>query len=121
MAYTNQTPGDRLKEITDQLEKGLQDLFSSEKYAAYLKVMSKFYGYSANNTLLIYMQRPDASRVAGYNDWKDNFHRHVKRGEHGIRFWPPVLTSRKSNGNRSGRTENPSPSPRKCSGRPLSP
>ena len=51
MAYTNQTPGDRLKEITDQLEKGLQDLFSSEKYAAYLKVMSKFYGYSASNTL----------------------------------------------------------------------
>ena len=89
MAYTNQTPGDRLKEITDQLEKGLQDLFSSEKYAAYLKVMSKFYGYSASNTLLIYMQRPDASRVAGYNDWKDNFHRHVKRGEHGIKILAP--------------------------------
>lgn len=89
MAYTNQTPGDRLKEITDQLEKGLQDLFSSEKYAAYLEVMSKFYGYSASNTLLIYMQRPDASRVAGYNDWKDNFHRHVKRGEHGIKILAP--------------------------------
>lgn len=89
MAYQKQPPGDRLKEITDQLEKGLQDLFSSEKYADYLKTMSKFYGYSASNTLLIYMQRPDASRVAGYNDWKDNFHRHVKRGEHGMKILAP--------------------------------
>lgn len=89
MAYTNQTPGDRLKEITDQLEKGLQDLFSSEKYAAYLKVMSKFYGYSASNTLLIYMQRPDASRLAGFEAWKKNFNRHVKRGEHGIKILAP--------------------------------
>lgn len=89
MAYTNQTPSDRLKEITDQLEKGLQDLFSSERYAAYLQVMSKFYDYSASNSLLIYMQRPDASRVAGFNDWKNNFHRHVKRGEHGIKILAP--------------------------------
>ncbi|MCC2818960.1 DUF4316 domain-containing protein [Lachnoclostridium pacaense] len=88
MAYQNQT-GDRLKEITDKLEKGLQDLFSSGQYADYLKTMSKFYGYSASNTLLIYMQRPDASRVAGYNDWKDNFKRHVKRGEHGIKILAP--------------------------------
>ncbi|MCJ7856535.1 YodL domain-containing protein [Lachnospiraceae bacterium NSJ-143] len=89
MAYQKQPPGDRLKEITDQLEKGLQDLFSSEKYADYLKTMSKFYGYSASNTLLIYMQRPDASRVAGYGDWQKNFHRHVKRGEHGIKILAP--------------------------------
>lgn len=89
MAYQNQQPGDRLKEITDQLEKGLQDLFSSEKYADYLKTMSRFYGYSASNTLLIYMQRPDASRVAGYNDWKDRYHRHVKRDEHGIKILAP--------------------------------
>lgn len=89
MAYQNQQPGDRLKEITDQLEKGLQDLFSSEKYADYLKTMSKFYGYSASNTLLIYMQRPDASRVAGYGDWQKNFNRHVKRGEHGIKILAP--------------------------------
>lgn len=89
MAYQKQPPGDRLKEITDQLEKGLQDLFSSEKYADYLKTMSKFYGYSASNTLLIYMQRPDASRVAGYGDWQKNFHRHVKRGEHGMKILAP--------------------------------
>ena len=89
MAYRNQKQDDKLKEITDQLEKGLQDLFSSEKYADYLKTMSKFYGYSASNTLLIYMQRPDASHVAGYNDWKNNFHRHVKRDEHGIKILAP--------------------------------
>lgn len=88
MAYQNQT-GDRLKEITDKLEKGLQDLFSSGQYADYLKTMSKFYSYSASNTLLIYMQRPDASRVAGFNDWKNNFKRHVKRGEHGIKILAP--------------------------------
>ncbi|GAA6298003.1 MULTISPECIES: LPD25 domain-containing protein [Lachnospiraceae] len=88
MAYQNQT-GDRLKEITDKLEKGLQDLFSSGQYADYLKTMSKFYGYSASNTLLIYMQRPDASHVAGFNDWKNNFKRHVKRGEHGIKILAP--------------------------------
>lgn len=88
MAYQNQT-GDRLKEITDKLEKGLQDLFSSGRYADYLKTMSKFYSYSASNTLLIYMQRPDASRVAGYGDWQKNFHRHVKRGEHGIKILAP--------------------------------
>lgn len=88
MAYQNQT-GDRLKEITDKLEKGLQDLFSSGQYADYLKTMSKFYNYSASNTLLIYMQRPDASRVAGYGDWQKNFKRHVKRGEHGIKILAP--------------------------------
>lgn len=89
MAYTNQTPGDRLKEITDKLEKGLQDLFSSGQYADYLKTMSKFYSYSASNTLLIYMQRPDASHLAGYEAWKKNFNRHVKRGEHGIKILAP--------------------------------
>lgn len=88
MAYQNQS-GDRLKEITDKLEKGLQDLFSSGQYADYLKTMSKFYNYSASNTLLIYMQRPDASRVAGYGDWQKNFKRHVKRGEHGIKILAP--------------------------------
>ena len=101
MAYQNQS-GDRLKEITDKLEKGLQDLFSSGQYADYLKTMSKFYNYSASNTLLIYMQRPDASRVAGYGDWQKN-----------LRFWPPVPISRRWSGNRPARTGGPSPSPRK--------
>lgn len=85
-----QKPGDRLKEITDQLEKGLQDLFSSGQYADYLKTMSKFYDYSASNSLLIFMQRPDASHVAGYGAWQKNFNRHVKRGEHGIKILAPT-------------------------------
>ncbi len=85
-----QKPGDRLKEITDQLEKGLQDLFSSGQYTDYLKTMSKFYDYSASNSLLIFMQRPDASHVAGYGAWQKNFNRHVKRGEHGIKILAPT-------------------------------
>lgn len=85
-----QKPGDRLKEITDQLEKGLQDLFSSGQYADYLKTMSMFYDYSASNSLLIFMQRPDASHVAGYGAWQKNFNRHVKRGEHGIKILAPT-------------------------------
>lgn len=84
-----QKPADRMKEVTDKLEQGIQDLFSSEKYAAYLKTMSKFYNYSFNNTLLIYMQRPDASLVAGYGAWQKNFSRQVKRGEHGIKILAP--------------------------------
>lgn len=82
-------PGERLKEITDKLEQGIQDLFSSEQYKAYLKTMSKFTNYSVNNTLLIFMQRPDASLVAGYGAWQNNFNRHVKRGEHGIKILAP--------------------------------
>lgn len=88
MAYRKQTDA-QIKEITDKLEQGLQDLFSSEKYAEYLKVMASFYDYSASNTLLIYMQRPDASHVAGFNDWKTKYHRHVKRDEHGIKILAP--------------------------------
>lgn len=88
MAYRKQTDA-QIKEITDRLEQGLQDLFSSEKYAEYLKVMASFYDYSASNTLLIYMQRPDASHVAGFNDWKTKYHRHVKRDEHGIKILAP--------------------------------
>lgn len=89
MAYQKQQPGESLKEITDKLEQGIQTLFSSENYAAYLKTMSKFYSYSFNNTLLIYLQRPDASLVAGYGAWKKTFARQVKRGEHGIRILAP--------------------------------
>lgn len=113
MAYQNQT-GDRLKEITDKLEKGLQDLFSSGQYADYLKTMSKFYNYSASNTLLIYMQRPDASRVAGYGDWQKRTLSATSSGGNTVsRFWPPAPTSRKWSGNRPARTGGPSPSPRK--------
>ena len=85
---------DRLKEITDRLEQGIQDLFNSERYAAYLKTMSKFYNYSFNNTLLIALQRPNATLVAGYNTWQDNFKRNVRRGERGIKILAPCPIKR---------------------------
>ena len=94
MAYQNQT-GDRLKEITDKLEKGLQDLFSSGQYADYLKTMSKFYGYSASNTLLIYMQRPDASHVPVLTTGKITSSATSSGGNTALRFWPPAPTSRR--------------------------
>ena len=78
------TNRERLREITEGIEQGIKELFESEKYMRYLSVMSRFHRYSVNNTMLIYMQRPDATLVAGYNKWKNQFERHVKRGEHGI-------------------------------------
>ena len=79
-----------VKEITEKLEEGLRDLFNSEKYKNYLTTMSKFHNYSFNNTLLISMQRPDASLVAGYGAWQKNFDRHVKKGAKGIKIISPV-------------------------------
>lgn len=81
--------GDKLKEITDKLEQGIEELFNSEQYKEYLKTMSKFTDYSFNNTMLIFMQRPDASHIAGYKSWQTNFNRHVKRGEKGITIIAP--------------------------------
>lgn len=81
--------GDKLKEITDKLEQGVEELFNSEQYKKYLKTMSKFTDYSFNNTMLIFMQRPDASHIAGYKSWQTNFNRHVKRGEKGITIIAP--------------------------------
>ena len=80
---------ERMKEITDRLEAGIQALFESEQYKAYLTAMSKFHNYSFNNTLLIAMQKPDASLVAGFGKWRDDFERHVKRGEKGIKILAP--------------------------------
>ena len=80
-----------VKEIKEKLEKGLRDLFDSEKYKTYLNTMSKFHNYSFNNTLLISMQRPDASLVAGYDAWQKNFERHVKKGAKGIKIIAPVI------------------------------
>lgn len=80
----------RMDEITEKLEQGLRDLFNSEKYKTYLTTMSKFHNYSFNNTLLIAMQRPDASLVAGYGAWQKNFERHVKKGAKGIKIISPV-------------------------------
>lgn len=85
IVLTGRNNAERMKEITDKLEAGIQALFESEQYKNYLTAMSKFHNYSFNNTLLIAMQKPDASLVAGYNKWKDEFERHVKRGERASR------------------------------------
>ena len=82
-------PAEKMKEITDRLEQGIQELFESERFKEYLKVMSKFHNYSFNNTLLIAMQKPDATLIAGYNSWKNMFGRQVMRGEKGIKVLAP--------------------------------
>ena len=79
----------QMYEITKQLEEGVKELFTSERYAEYLKTMSKFYNYSFNNTVLIALQRPEATLVAGYSAWQKNFHRQVKKGEKGIQIIAP--------------------------------
>ena len=89
------TNRERLREITDGIEQGIKELFESEKYMRYLSVMSRFHRYSVNNTMLIYMQKPDATLVAGYNKWKDQFERHVKKGEHGITIIAPTPYKKK--------------------------
>ena len=81
---------DQLKEITERLEQGVKDIFTSEMYTKYLLTMSKFHNYSFNNTLLIAMQCPDATLVAGYNAWKNKFNRYVKKGEKGIQIIAPA-------------------------------
>mgnify|MGYP001024784955 CR=1 FL=1 len=95
MADTNgnrvsMTEKQKVKEITDRLEEGLKELFESEKYKNYLTTMSKFHNYSFNNTLLITLQKPDASLVCGYQAWQKNFNRHVKKGEKAIRILAPA-------------------------------
>ena len=89
------TNRERLREITDGIEQGIKELFESEKYMRYLSVMSKFHRYSVNNTMLIYMQKPEATLVAGFNKWKNQFARHVKKGEHGITIIAPTPYKKK--------------------------
>ena len=89
------TNRERLQEITAGIEQGIKELFESEKYMRYLSVMSKFHRYSVNNTMLIYMQRPDTTLVAGFNKWKNQFERHVKKGEHGITIIAPTPYKKK--------------------------
>jgi len=84
------TEKQKVQEITDKLEKGLKELFESEKYKTYLSTMSKFHNYSFNNTLLIAMQKPEATLVAGYKAWQKNFERHVNKGEKAIRILAPA-------------------------------
>lgn len=90
-----QTNKERLKDITDSIERGIQDLFQSDKYAEYLRTMSRFHKYSVNNTMLIYMQRPDATLVAGFNKWRDQFERNVMKGEKGIKIIAPTPFKKK--------------------------
>ena len=89
IVLTSEKPAEKLKEITDRLEQGITELFDSERYKEYLKVMSKFHNYSFRNTVLIAMQKPDASLLAGFSAWKNNFERNVMRGQKGIKIIAP--------------------------------
>ena len=89
IVLTSEKPAEKLKEITDRLEQGITELFESERYREYLRVMSKFHNYSFNNTLLIAMQKPDASLIAGFSAWKNNFGRNVMKGQKGIKIIAP--------------------------------
>ena len=80
----------QVKEITDKLEQGIKELFESERFKEYLRTMSKFYNYSWGNTLLIAMQKPDATLIAGYTSWQRNFDRQVMKGEKGIKILAPA-------------------------------
>lgn len=90
-----QTNKERLKDITDSIETGIKELFESDRYRQYLATMSRFHRYSVNNTMLIYMQRPDATHVAGFNKWRDQFGRSVKKGEKGIKIIAPTPFKKK--------------------------
>lgn len=95
MAENKPTNRERLREITDGIEQDIKELFESEKYMRYLSVMSRFHRYSVNNTMLIYMQKSEATLVAGYNKWKNQFERHVKKGERGITIIAPTPYKKK--------------------------
>ena len=104
-----QTSKDRMREIVDSIENGIKELFESDKYQQYLSTMSRFHRYSVNNTMLIYMQRPDATHVAGFNKWRDQFGRNVLKGEKGIRIIAPTPYKKRS------RKSRPTPKPmRRC-------
>ena len=90
-----QNSRDRLKEITASIEDGIKELFQSETYAQYLQTMSRFHHYSVNNQVLIHMQKPDATLVAGFNKWKNQFGRNVIKGEHGIKIIAPTPFKKK--------------------------
>lgn len=92
----------QLKEITRKLEQGVKELFSSEKYTEYLRVMSQFHNYSFSNTLLIAMQKPDATLVAGYGAWQKKFERNVKKGEKAIKIFAPATRKDEKGGSRTG-------------------
>ena len=91
-----QSSRDRLKEITASIEDGIKELFRSETYAQYLQTMSRFHHYSVNNQVLIHMQKPDATLVAGFNKWKNQFGRNVIKGEHGTKSSPDSFKRKSS-------------------------
>ena len=95
MADPKPSNRERIKEIVTSIENNIQELFQSERYFDYLKTMSRFHSYSVNNTILIHMQRPNASLVAGFNQWKNKFGRHVKKGEKGITIIAPTPYKKK--------------------------
>jgi antirestriction protein ArdC len=90
IVLTAENPRDRMKEITEKLENGIKGIFESEKYKNYLQTLSKFHNYSFNNCILIAMQKPDASHIAGFNAWRDDFKRPVRKGEKGIKILAPA-------------------------------
>ena len=95
MAEPKKSNKERLREITEGIEQGIKELFESDKYRQYLSTMSRFHRYSVNNVTLIHMQMPGATHVAGYNKWRDQFERHVKKGEHGITIIAPTPFKKK--------------------------
>ena len=90
MADNKPSNRERIKEIVTGIEANIQDLFQSDKFADYLRTMSRFHSYSYNNTILIHMQMPSATHVAGFNKWKNQFGRHVKKGEKGLTIIAPT-------------------------------
>ena len=92
MAQNNK---ERLREITEGIEQGIKDLFASDKFADYLCTMSRFHRYSANNVMLIHMQMPGATHVAGFNKWRDQFGRHVVKGAKSIKIIAPTPFKKK--------------------------
>ena len=98
------TTDERLDCLMEQLEKGTQNIFESGRYAEYLAVMSKFHHYSFRNTILIFLQNPNASHVAGFHAWKKDFGRSVKAGEHGIQILAPCPRTRMETRCRSARS-----------------
>ncbi len=95
MAEKKPSSREQVKQIVSQIESGIQALFQSERYADYLRTMSRFHSYSYNNTILIHMQMPNATRVAGFNKWKNQFGRHVKKGEKGLTIIAPTPFKKK--------------------------
>ena len=95
MAEPKKSNKERLREITEGIEQGIKELFESDKYRQYLSTMSRFHRYSVNNVTLIHMQMPGATHVAGFNRWRDQFARHVKKGEHGITIIAPTPFKKK--------------------------